>query len=62
MSSGSNSEAGASQQDYDFIIKIVLIADYGVGRSSLLLRYADDTFSDKYISTIGVDFKFKTIC
>ena len=33
----------------------------GVGKSCLLLRFADDTFSDNYISTIGVDFRFRTV-
>jgi Ras-related protein Rab-1A len=39
----------------------VLIGDSGVGKSCLLLRFADDTWMDSYISTIGVDFKIRTI-
>jgi Ras-related protein Rab-1A len=32
-----------------------------VGKSCLLLRFADDAFTESYISTIGVDFRFRTV-
>lgn len=47
--------------EYDYLFKILIIGDSGTGKSSLLIRFCDDFFSDKFISTIGVDFKIKTI-
>merc|ERR1712217_543523 len=49
------------KRDYDHLFKLVLIGDSGAGKSSLLLRFADDAFTESYITTIGVDFRFKTI-
>jgi len=51
----------AAAAEHDYFFKILLIGDSGVGKSCLLLRFADDSWTDSHISTIGVDFKIKTL-
>ncbi|KAH8120693.1 rab-type small GTP-binding protein [Phellopilus nigrolimitatus] len=46
---------------YDFLIKLLLIGDSGVGKSCLLTRFCDDTWTPSFITTIGIDFKIRTI-
>lgn len=51
----------AAATDYDYLFKIVLIGESGVGKSCLVLRFADDVYSETFIATIGVDFKIRTV-
>eukprot|EP00484_Ammonia_sp_Unknown_P005353 CAMPEP_0197056828 /NCGR_PEP_ID=MMETSP1384-20130603/90060_1 /TAXON_ID=29189 /ORGANISM="Ammonia sp." /LENGTH=202 /DNA_ID=CAMNT_0042491001 /DNA_START=96 /DNA_END=704 /DNA_ORIENTATION=+ len=46
---------------YDYLFKFTIIGDSGVGKSCLMMRFADDTFNESFITTIGVDFRFRTI-
>ncbi|XP_037656224.1 ras-related protein Rab-1A-like isoform X2 [Choloepus didactylus] len=47
---------------YDYLFKLLLIGEsWKVGKSCLLLRFADDTYTESYVSTTGVDFKIRTI-
>eukprot|EP00026_Physarum_polycephalum_P015723 Phypoly_transcript_16472.p1 GENE.Phypoly_transcript_16472~~Phypoly_transcript_16472.p1 ORF type:complete len:227 (+),score=27.74 Phypoly_transcript_16472:23-682(+) len=46
---------------FDFIFKIVLVGDSGVGKSNLLSRFVKDTFTESTKSTIGVEFATKNI-
>eukprot|EP00397_Hematodinium_sp_SG-2012_P033263 GEMP01035517.1.p1 GENE.GEMP01035517.1~~GEMP01035517.1.p1 ORF type:complete len:201 (+),score=25.62 GEMP01035517.1:34-636(+) len=48
-----------SESQYDHLFKILIIGDSSVGKSSLMLRFCDDAFNEKQLSTIGVDFKVK---
>ncbi|XP_078089997.1 ras-related protein Rab-18a [Mustelus asterias] len=49
------------EEDILTTLKILIIGESGVGKSSLLLRFTDDTFDPELAATIGVDFKVKTI-
>ena len=46
-------------RDYNYLFKVVLVGNSSVGKSSLLRRFADDSFQESYLATIGVDFRFK---
>ena len=50
-----------TQKQYDFLFKLLLIGDSGVGKTCILFRFSDDAFNTTFISTIGIDFKLKTI-
>lgn len=47
--------------DYDFLYKIILAGDSGTGKTAILKRFVDNEFQENHISTIGVDFKVKTL-
>lgn len=44
---------------YDHLLKLLLIGDSGVGKSSLLLRFTEDKYDAQILSTIGVDFRVR---
>jgi Ras-related protein Rab-1A len=49
------------QQNHKYIFRICLLGDSAVGKTSLLTRYCDGTFKEKYGNTIGVDFRVVTL-
>ncbi|CAL9083762.1 unnamed protein product, partial [Musa textilis] len=50
-----------ADDDYDYLFKVVLIGDSGVGKSNLLSRFTRNEFSDESKSTIGVEFPTRSI-
>ena len=50
-----------ARDSFDYLFKIVLVGDAEVGKTSLTTRFAYGTFTDQYISTLGVDFVVKTL-
>lgn len=64
MASVTDSKAGvkdASDQNFDYMFKLLIIGNSSVGKTSFLFRYADDTFTPAFVSTVGIDFKVKTV-
>ena len=56
-----NSECSLEEESYDERIRIMLIGDSNVGKTSILKRYCKNQFSESYISTVGIDFETKYI-
>lgn len=51
----------ASAGDYDHLVKLLLLGDSAVGKSSLLMRFSEERFDSNFVLTIGVDFKWKLV-
>ena len=45
----------------EFLYKILILGDSSVGKTCFLTRYADNTFQDVHMSTIGIDYKLKNV-
>lgn len=50
-----------AKKTYDLLFKLLLLGDSGVGKTSILCRFSESAFNSTFISTIGIDFKIKTI-
>ena len=50
-----------STNEIDLVFKILLLGDSEVGKSCFLMRYSDNVFIDNYITTIGLDYKLKSV-
>ena len=49
------------KKKYDFMAKLVIVGDSSVGKTNILLRFTEDNYRIIHNSTIGVDFKIKTM-
>jgi len=47
--------------DYDYLFKIILVGDMGVGKTSIVRRFKEGNFIEDYKTTIGVDFTVQTL-
>jgi len=48
-------------RNYDYLLKLCLLGDSGVGKTSMFFRWTDNTFTENYFCTIGIDFKIKIV-
>lgn len=55
------SRSDAADQNFDYMFKLLIIGNSSVGKTSFLFRYADDSFTSAFVSTVGIDFKVKTV-
>ena len=49
------------ESNYEFLVKIIIIGDSGVGNTNSMFRFADNTFNSLHVSTVGLDYKSKII-
>eukprot|EP00954_Amorphochlora_amoebiformis_P020289 1338303-Amorphochlora_amoeboformis.AAC.2 len=48
-------------KDYECKVRLLLVGDSGVGKSSILVRFAKDDFQPSYIATIGLDYRCRSM-
>jgi GTPase SAR1 family protein len=46
---------------YEYLFRLLVVGDSDVGKTSILLRFSEDAFNSTFISTIGIDFKIRTV-
>ena len=46
---------------YDYMVKLIIIGDSGVGKTNILTRFCENIFKETHVATIGVDFSVRTI-
>ena len=61
MAATQDGKQEGSDQNFDYMFKLLIIGNSSVGKTSFLFRYADDAFTSAFVSTVGIDFKVKTV-
>ncbi|VDK19905.1 unnamed protein product [Anisakis simplex] len=58
---GAGTAPSGTDQNFDYMFKLLIIGNSSVGKTSFLFRYCDDSFTSAFVSTVGIDFKVKTV-
>ena len=61
LQSGQSFTFPDTEDSYDFLFKVVLIGDAGVGKTCVVQRFKHGIYMERHGNTIGVDFMLKTI-
>ena len=56
-----DSDSYSEWRNYDNLFKILIIGNSAVGKTAFLTRFTDDVFTSGFCSTIGIDFRIKTV-
>ena len=51
----------AVDPNFDYMFKTLIVGNSGVGKTAFLVRYTDDQYVPTFVSTVGIDFKVKTL-
>ncbi len=60
-STSSNTAAGAGGMKNNVVVKVGMVGDATVGKTTLMVKYVENKFDEEYIMTLGVNFMEKTI-
>ena len=52
---------GKTEEPFDYLMKVIIIGDSGVGKSNMLLRYSEGKFVENYMMTIGINYVYKVV-
>jgi len=58
---GVSNQNEAPQSPIDYTFKVILLGETGVGKTCVLCRFSDNSFSERHISTVGADMRFKSV-